>query len=133
VAGAAGVDDGRYAGADAENIRIRAKRAQAGHQVQMNVDQSGRDDEVLDVDHGCTLDLEIRSNRRYYSVAHPDVEARVSAVGWIEHLPAFQDVVGRSAFHLLVSLFPKLERVKGAMSKRIALEGFKRKRKGSRC
>jgi hypothetical protein len=118
VSSAPGVHDGRYARADAKNIRIRAKRAQAGHQVQMNVDQSGRDEKARGIDHGCALDLEICSNRRYNPVAHPDVEKSVSAAPGIKHMPAFQNIVGWSGTHLDLSLCPKLNAVKAGNGER---------------
>ena len=47
---AAGIDDGRHAGAHAENIGINAEGAESFHQMQMDVDQSWRDDATFDVD-----------------------------------------------------------------------------------
>ena len=90
VTRAAGVDDGRHAGADAENIRIDAEGAETFHQMQVNVDQTGCDDAIFDVDHGRAVRFEIRSDGVDLAVAHANVENAILAAGGIDQAAAFQ-------------------------------------------
>jgi hypothetical protein len=39
-----------------KNVRINAKGPKAFHEMEMNVDQSGGDDMVFDVDHRCAVE-----------------------------------------------------------------------------
>ena len=88
--GAAGVDDGRHAGAHAEDIRIDAEGAQSLHQMQMDVDQARCHDATFDVDHGRACRLEIGGDGVDLAVAHANVEHAVLAAGGIDQAAAFQ-------------------------------------------
>ena len=63
MARAAGIHDGCNSRADAENIGIHAEGPEPVHQMQMNVDQSRRDNETFDVNNGRAVRLEIGSYR----------------------------------------------------------------------
>ena len=67
---AAGVDDGCHTGADAENIGIDAEGAESFHEMQMDVDQSRRDDMIFDIDHGLGFSVILFDE---IEKAHPDV------------------------------------------------------------
>src|SRR5688500_3705011 len=90
MARAAGVDNGGYARADAEYIRIDAEGAETFHQVQVNIDQTRRDDAIFDVDNGRAVMIEVRSNRCDSAIADMDVENSILAVGGIYQATAFQ-------------------------------------------
>ena len=87
---ATGVDDGRDARADAENIRIDAEGAEAFHQMQVNIDQTRCDDAIFDVDNGSTVGIEIRTDHFDLAVAHTNVQQAVPTSGWIDQTAALE-------------------------------------------
>ena len=58
---------------------IDAEGAEPFHQMQMNVDQSRRDDVIFDIDHGRAVRFEIRSDGVDPAVADANVEHAILA------------------------------------------------------
>src|SRR5437773_12226712 len=96
---AAGVDDGCDTGADAENIRVDAEGAESFHEMQMNVNQSRRDDMIFDIDHGSVVDFKIRTDRVNLTVAHANVEKAILPAGRIDETAAFEQEIGKLFVH----------------------------------
>ena len=98
---AAGVDDGCHTGADAENIRVDAEGAETFHEMQMDVDQSRRDDMIFDIDHGRAVRFEIRSDGVDPAVADANVEKAILPAGRIDQTTAFEKKIGKLFVHSL--------------------------------
>jgi hypothetical protein len=99
VAGAAGIDNGGDSRAHSENVRINAKGPKAFHEMEMNVDQSGGDDMVFDVDHRCTVNSEVSANRLDLPIADADIEYAIPASGGVDNAATLKNEVGQLANH----------------------------------
>src|ERR1041385_4276125 len=93
---AARVDDRRNARADAEDIRVGAEGAETVHQMQVDVDQTGTNENIVRVDYLRLGGSQIRPDRRDDAVADQDVQSAVALRARIEHAAVFDEQVGHS-------------------------------------
>ena len=99
MASAAGVDNRGDARAHAENVRVNTKRAKAFHKVQMNVDQSGCNDVVFDVDHKGAFGGEINAYGFDGAAAHANIEHTVPAGSGIDDATGFKNKMTQLRVH----------------------------------
>src|SRR5829696_6174556 len=79
MSSATGVDNSRDAGTNTENIGVDAEGAESFHQVEMNVDQTGRHDAILRVDNRDPVSSEIRADGFDLAVANTNIECAIFA------------------------------------------------------
>ena len=73
--------------------RVDTEGAKAFHEMQVNIDQAGRDDAVFDIDDRRAVGAEIDANGRDLAVAHADIELAVCAAGRIDQAAALEHAV----------------------------------------
>jgi poly-gamma-glutamate capsule biosynthesis protein CapA/YwtB (metallophosphatase superfamily) len=93
VARAAGIDDGGYTGADAENIRIHAEGAETFHEMEMNIDQSRRNNMIFDLDDLGAVGWKPGVDGVNDALAHAHVEEAIAATRRVDQSAAFQEKV----------------------------------------
>src|SRR5581483_9916592 len=102
--GAAGVDDRRHAGADAEDVGVGSEGAEAGHKMEMDVDQSRHDNKIFRVYDLRIGGRQIRPDRLDEAVADEDIESAVALGGRIEHAA----VLNQQVRHPITCAIPSL-------------------------